>query len=81
MDRDFIIQLIKDGHKIEFEYYGKRYYITCDNIDNMPLITFCEFNKEPNKVKDIAALLAFNYKEKIVGDILDCLSEDDVWVF
>jgi hypothetical protein len=81
MNREFIIKLIEEGHEIEFEYKDKRYSITYGYIDNIPVISFCEFNNESKEVEDIDSLLEMNYKGQIVGDIIDSLSEDDVWIF
>jgi hypothetical protein len=74
MNIDYIIQLIKDGHDIEFEYGDKRYSITHGNADNTPIISFCQFGKQPTNVKDIDDLLEQDYNGATVADILDCLT-------
>jgi len=45
------------------------------------VISFCEFYKESKEVKTIEELLALNYNDFVLEDILDSIDEDKVWVF
>ena len=80
MKKEFLIKLIDEGHEIEFEYKGKKYSICYGVIDNEEVISFCEFYKESKEVKTVEELLALNYNDFVLGDILDSIDEDKVWV-
>ena len=81
MKRDYLIKLIEEGHEIEFEYNEKKYSICYGVIDNEEVISFCEFYKESKEVKTVEELLALNYNDFVLEDILDSIDEDKVWVF
>ena len=81
MKKDYLIKLIEEGHEIEFEYNGKKYSICYGVIDNEEVISFCEFYKESKEVKTVEELLALNYNDFVLKDILDSIDEDKVWVF
>ena len=81
MNKEYLIKLIEEGHEIEFEYKDKKYSICYGVIDNEEVISFCEFYKESKEVKTIEELLALNYNDFVLQDILDSIDEDKVWVF
>ena len=81
MKKEYLIKLIEEGHEIEFEYKDKKYSICYGVIDNEEVISFCEFYKESKEVKTIEELLALNYNDFVLQDILDSIDEDKVWVF
>jgi hypothetical protein len=81
MKKEYLINLIEEGHEIEFEYKDKKYSICYGVIDNEEVISFCEFYKESKEVKTIEELLALNYNHLVLEDILDSIDEDKIWVF
>ena len=81
MKKEYLIKLIEEGHEIEFEYKDKKYSICYGVIDNEEVISFCEFYKESKEVKTIEELLALNYNDFVLEDILDSIDEDKIWVF
>ena len=62
----------------ECEELGKHYIAYEDNEE---VISFCEFYKESKEVKTIEELLALNYNDFVLEDILDSIDEDKIWVF
>lgn len=81
MKKEYLMQLIHEGHEIEFEYNGKRYSICYGMIDDEEVISFCEFYKASKEVKTIEALLQLQYNDFIVENILEYIEDDKVWVF
>lgn len=81
MKKEDLTQLINEGHEVEFEYNGKKYSICYGIIDNEEVISFCEFYKDSKEVKTIEELLELQYHDFIVGDILNYIEDDKVWVF
>jgi hypothetical protein len=81
MKKEYLIKLIEEGHEIEFEYKDKKYSICYGVIDDEEVISFCEFYKESKEVKTIEELLALNYNDFVLEDILDSIDEDKIWVF
>ena len=81
MKKEYLTQLINEGHEIEFEYNGKKYSICYGIIDNEEVISFCEFYKESKEVKTIEELLNLTYNDFILAEILDYIADDKIWVF
>ena len=81
MKKKDLVKLIEEGHEIEFEYKDKKYSICYGVIENEEVVSFCEFNKESKEVKNVEELLSLNYNDFVLGDILDSIDENKVWVF
>ena len=81
MKKEYLMQLINEGHEIEFEYNGKRYSICYGMIDDEEVISFCEFYKDSKEVKTIESLLQLQYNDFVVENILECIEDDKIWVF
>ena len=81
MKKEYLTQLINEGHEVEFEYNGKKYSICYGIIDDEEVISFCEFYKDSKEVKTIEELLQLQYHDFIVEDILNYIEDDKVWVF
>ena len=81
MKKEYLIKLIEEGHEIEFEYKDKKYSICYGLIDDEEVISFCEFYKDSKEVKTIEDLLQLQYNDFIVGNILDYIEDDNVWIF
>lgn len=74
-------QLIDEGHEIEFEYKKKKYSITYGEMNGEDVISFCEFYKESVEVKTINELLAIHYNGFVLGNIIESLTKDKVWIY
>lgn len=74
-------RLVSEGHEIEFEYQKKKYSITYGEINGEEVISFCEFYKNTVEVKTFAELLAIRYNDFILGDIIENLQEDKIWIY
>ena len=81
MKKEYLTQLINEGHEIEFEYNGKRYSICYGMIDDEEVISFCEFYKDSKEVKTIESLFQLQYNDFIVENILEYIEDDKIWVF
>ena len=81
MKKEYLIQLINEGHEIEFEYENKKYSICYGVCDNKEVISFCEFYKESKEVKTVDELLALKYNGFTVGEILEKIDDKNVLIF
>lgn len=81
MKKEELRQLIEEGHEIEFEYKKKKYSITYGEINGEDVISFCEFYKESVEVKTTDELLAIHYNDFVLGNIIESLTEDKVWIY
>lgn len=75
------INLVDEGHEIEFIYEGRKYSVTYGVIDEKEVISFCQFYKDSIEVETVNELLEIIYNKKKVSDMIETLKEDDVWVF
>ena len=76
-----IFDLVESGREVEFEYDGKKYSITYGTVDDVEVITFCEFYKESTEVTTADELLKVKRDGVSVEEMLLSLSEDDIWIF
>lgn len=74
-------QYIEQGNEIEFVYDNKRYSITYGEIDGEDVISFCEFHKETTEVKTIDELLEVKRDDHTVKEMVESLTEEDIWIF
>ena len=81
MKKEYLIQLINEGHEIEFEYEKKKYSICYGACEDKEIISFCEFYKESKEVKTIDELLSLKYNGFTVGEILEKIDDKNVWIF
>jgi len=76
-----IYDLVESGREVEFEYDGKKYSITYGTVDDVEVISFCEFYKESTEVTTVDELLKVKRDGVSVEEMLLSLSEDDIWIF
>ncbi|MCR5517229.1 MAG: hypothetical protein K6F17_01490 [Lachnospiraceae bacterium] len=76
-----IFDLVESGREVEFEYDGKKYSITYGTVDDVEVISFCEFYKESTEVTTVDELLKVKRDGVSVEEMLLSLSEDDIWIF
>ncbi|MCQ2551106.1 MAG: hypothetical protein MJ146_02790 [Clostridia bacterium] len=76
-----LIEYIKHGREIEFKYNNKMYSITYYPDGSEYSISFCEFYKDPIDVKTIDELININVHGKTVVQILESLSEANIWIY
>lgn len=81
MKKEYLIQLINEGHEIEFVYENKRYSICYGVCDDKEVISFCEFYKESKEVKTANELLSLKYNDFTLGEILEKIDDKNVWIF
>lgn len=75
------ITLVDEGHEIEFVCEGRKYSVTYGEINGKEVISFCEFYKDSVEVETVDELLDIVYDNKKVSDMIEMLTENDVWVF
>ncbi len=75
------ITLVDEGHEIEFVYEGRKYSVTYGEVNGKEVISFCEFYKDSVEVETVDELLDVVYDNKKVSDMIEMLTENDVWVF
>jgi len=75
------INLVDEGHEIEFVYEGRKYSVTYGEINEKEVISFCEFYRDSIEVETVNELLDIVYDNKKVSDMVASLKEDDVWIY
>ncbi len=75
------INLVDEGHEIEFVYEGRKYSVTYGEINEKEVISFCEFYMDSIEVETVNELLDIVYDNKKVSDMVASLKEDDVWIY
>jgi len=81
MKKQEIKDLIDTGRELEFTYNNKKYSITYGRVDGKEVISFCEFNQESTEVATLDELLAIQIHGISVGEMLQALSAEDLWIF
>lgn len=81
MTKEELLDCIAHGHEIEFHYNGKDYSITYSPEGVEHFISFCEFYKEPSNVKTPDELLKVTRENTTVLEMLESLTENDIWIY
>lgn len=81
MKKTELERLIESGHELEFEYKNKKYSITYGEINGDAVISFCEFYKKSIEVRTFEDLLSIRYNDFVLGDIVENIEEDKIWVY
>ena len=81
MTKAELTNYISRGNEIEFTYGGKRYSITYNENDPAHPISFCEFYKETSDVKDVEELARVQHEGVTVLEMLESLTEKEIWIF
>ncbi len=81
MNKEQLISYIKGGREIEFQYKGKKYSITYGVIDDKEVISFCEFYQFTTEVESAEELLEVERDGVTVLEMLEAVSDDDIFVY
>ena len=81
MTKEKLFEYIKYGREIEFNYDGKMFSITYSPSWEDDYISFCEFYQEPIDVKTPEELIHIKYNGVTVLQMLESLTEDDIWIY
>ena len=81
MKLESLIELINNGREIEFIFNNKKFSITYGIVNNMEVISFCEYYKESTEVNDINDLLNVKRDNKSVKEMWESLTTDDIWIY
>lgn len=81
MTKEKLIEYINTGREIEFTFNGKRYSITYGYIDNIEVISFCEFNKKTTEVVSIEKLLQITRNGYTVREMWNSLDDSQISIF
>lgn len=81
MNKEQLIEYVECGREIEFKYKGKMYSITYSPDGVEDYISFCEFYKETSDVKTVEELTKVEREGVTVLQMLESLTEDDVWLY
>ena len=76
-----IFDLVESGREVEFEYDGKKYSITYGTVDDVEVISFCEFYQYTSDVQTPEELIKVERDGVTVLQMLESLSEDKVWIY
>ena len=75
------IALVTEGHEIEFVYEGRKYSATYGEINEKEVISFCEFYQDSIEVETIDELLNIIYNNIKVSDMIEKLTDGDIWIY
>lgn len=81
MKINYLKDLINEGREIEFIYNNKKYSITYGKIDDVDVISFCEFYQDSIEVTNVDDLLNIVVDKKTILEIWKEMSEDEIWIF
>ena len=81
MTKDLLQEYVECGNEIEFKYNKKMYSITYGIVDDVEVISFCEFYKETTEVKTFDELLKVSRDGVTVLMMWESLTEEDVWIY
>lgn len=81
MNKEQLLDYIDHGREIEFRFDRKMYSITYGTIENEHVISFCEFYKESTEVKHAEEICAVVRNGVNVLQMLESLSEDEIWIY
>lgn len=81
MSKDELRDYLDSGREIEFKWNGKMYSITYGKINGRSVISFCEFYKDSTEVETPDELLNVKRDNTTVLDMLESLTEDDIWIY
>lgn len=81
MSKDELLDYLGSGREIEFKWNGNMYSITYGKINGKSVISFCEFYKESTEVETPNELLKVERNNKTVLDMLESLTENDIWIY
>lgn len=81
MNKKELEEYVASGREIEFKYKGKKYSITYSPEGQEDYISFCEFYKETSDVKTVEDLLKVERDGVTVLQMIESLSEEDVWIY
>ena len=81
MTKQELFDYIEQGREIEFTFQNKKYSIIYGVIDGKEVISFCEFYQETTEVETAEELINVNRKGVTVLQMLESLTEEDIWIY
>ena len=81
MSKKELIDYINCGREIEFRFNGKMYSITYGKLNGKHVISFCEFNQETTEVEKAEDIFMVSREGITVPQMLESLTEQDIWIF
>ena len=81
MSKEELLDYLDSGREIEFKWNGKMYSITYGKINGRSVISFCEFYKESTEAETPAELLKIKRDNTTVLDMLQSLTDNDIWIY
>ncbi|MBQ7989731.1 MAG: hypothetical protein IJ251_01635 [Oscillospiraceae bacterium] len=81
MSKEELLDYLDSGREIEFKWNGNMYSITYGKINGRSVISFCEFYKESTEVETPAELLNVKRDNTTVLDMLQSLTDNDIWIY
>ena len=81
MTKEKLIDYVNHGREIVFRFQGKMYSITYSPEGMDDFISFCEFYKETSDVKTVEELIKVTRNGITVLQMLESLTEADIWIY
>ena len=78
MTKNQLLEWVRTGREIEFDYDGKRYSITYFDDNRKEQISFCEYYKDTLDVPDVDTLWNSIYKGIKLSDMLSSIPVENV---
>ncbi len=81
MNKQTLLDYIRAGHEIEFKWNDNMYSITQGIINGQQVISFCQFYKESTEVHSPEELLKIKRYNTTVLEMIQSISEKDMWIY
>ena len=81
MTKDVLLEYLKNGREIEFQFKNKMYSITQGILEGEHIFSFCEFYKETTEVETPDEVLEIKRDGMSVREMLNSISDDDIWIY
>ena len=81
MNLDQLREYVSQGREIEFQFDEKKYSITYGVISGKEVISFCEFYQDTTEVECVEELIKVERNGKTVLEMLESITEKDIWIY
>lgn len=81
MTKQELFNYIEHGREIEFIFQSRKYSITYGIIEGKEVISFCEFYQETTEVETAEELINVTREGVTVLQMLESLTEEDIWIY
>lgn len=81
MTKEQLLDYMNHGREIEFRFNGKMHSITYGTLNGKHVISFCEFYQETTEAETPEEIFTVERNGITVIQMLESITEDDIWVY